>query len=645
MSFLRIDKSVLRNTPRAITMEILETNKLGTYSSMSIAGCNTRKYHGLFVSPVKNLGNDLHVLLSSLDESVVLDGVEFRLGLHQYQRGFEPEGNKYLLQLSYDKVPCFLYKIGDVVLSKELLVVSSESRVLVRYTLLKSSSNSISLSFKPNLVFRNVNTLCQSNFNATTGCTKIDNGVYTCLYSGYPNLYMQFNHKVEFVSRPEWNLNVEYYHEQNRGYNFREDLFSPGFFSLNLSEGQSVVFSAGLSEIETKDLNLLFEEELDKKLPNDSFKSTLRNSALKMVLKKGTKEIYLKSGYPWFGCKARDMFVSLPGITLPFGDYKMFESVMNSVSSTISGFIDGKGNKTILGDFDHPDVLLWIVRAVQLYSEKKGIEETWQKYGDLLLRIVGFYKEGKHPLVESHKNGLIYVKEGWRRPITWMEALTPDSMPITPRSGYVVEINSLWYNSLRFVAQILDKVNDHKQAKELNDVADKLRGSFSAVFWNETYLFDFVDGNHKELSVRPNMLFAVALTYSPLDEVQKKLVVDMATKELLTPNGIRSLSPHSQNYHGFCGGDQVTRDYEAFQGGVYPWLMGAYVDAYLKVYHESGLDFVQKAMGAFTQELFGGCLGTLSEMYDATQPFLGRGGMSYLMNIAEILRATSVLEK
>ena len=255
-----------------------------------------------------------------------------------------------------------------------------------------------------------------------------------------------------------------------------------------------------------------------------------------------------------------------------------------------------------------------------------------------------YMKGGKHPLTEIHDNGMLYVREGWHRPITWMNAKMANGQPITPRSGYVVEINALWHNALRFVAELSKKINDDAYALQLNEIADNQRNNFTPVFWNGTYLFDFVDGDHHEVSVRPNMLFAVALPYSPLDEIQKKMVLDMSTKELLTPKGLRTLSPHSQNYHGWCGGNQETRDNAAFQGAVYPWLMGTYIDAYLKVYKQSGFDFAKRSLMAFAEELKQNCIGTLSEMYDATQPFTARGGTSFLMNVAEICRAFDSIE-
>lgn len=645
MGYFKLEKSILKNTQRAISLELLDANKQGAYMGMSVTGCNTRKYHGLLVAPIKSFGNGNHVLLSSLDESVILNGVEFRLGMHQYGTDtYMPSGNKYQCSLTYDKNPCLVYRVANVVLSKELMLSTSESRVFVKYTVLDAADD-LCIRFTPNLAFRSVDALCQANYNATTDFKSVDNGISTCLYSGYPSLFLQFSKENVFVTKPSWNRGIEYFKEKWRGYNYKEDLFVPGYFELNLKKGESVVFSAGLNEVEGGNLLFDFSHELSKKKENTNIKETLRNSASRFFFKKGARELYMRAGFPWFPCRARDMFVALPGITLPFDDAKTFDTVMSSVTSGIQTFVEGKGNKTIMSDFDNPDIFLWVVRAIQQYAEKYGNKTAWIKYESLLSSIMSFIKNGKHPLIEAHENGLLYVKDGWRRPITWMNATAPNGMPITPRSGYVVEINALWYNALRFYASICKDLNHYETANEYNEIADQLRLSFTPVFWNGTYLFDFVDGDHHETSVRPNMLFAVCLPYSPLDEIQKKMVVDMSTKELLTPKGLRSLSPKSNNYHGWCGGDQVTRDYEAFQGAVYPWLIGAYVDAYLKVYQNNGFDFAKRSLVAFTGELFNDCLGTLSEMYDATQPFTGRGGVSYLMNVAEVIRSFDMMEQ
>ena len=254
-----------------------------------------------------------------------------------------------------------------------------------------------------------------------------------------------------------------------------------------------------------------------------------------------------------------------------------------------------------------------------------------------------FILNQRHPNLSLHANGLLYIR-GWERALTWMNS-TFNGRPITPRSGYVVEINALWYNALRYSAELAKEEGEEPLAQTWEACADKVKENFAAIFWNGYYLYDFVDGYHKELSVRPNMIFAVSLTYSPLDNKMKKAVLDITTKELLTPKGLRSLSPKSPNYHGTCEGSQIDRDFAAFQGAVWPWLMGAYLEGYLKVYKNSGISFAERTMFGFEEEMYLNCIGSISEMYDGNPPFRGRGGVSFAMNVAEILRLQKLLKK
>ena len=254
-----------------------------------------------------------------------------------------------------------------------------------------------------------------------------------------------------------------------------------------------------------------------------------------------------------------------------------------------------------------------------------------------MIRIVDFIKSGKHTNIELTYNGLLYI-HGWEKPMTWMNSVGVDGKPITPRSGWTVEINALWYDTLKFTAELTEN-NIYDQ------FADNVGDNFAAIFWNGSYLFDFVDGDHFERSVRPNMLWAVALKYSPLNGDQQKAVVDMATKELLTPKGIRSLSPYSNNFHWNGAGGQQGRDYAAFQGAVYPWLMGAYIESYLRVYKQSGYSFAEKSMHGLEDEMFNNTIGTYSEMYDGMAPYKSSEGMSYGINVCEMIRAEHILGK
>ena len=352
--------------------------------------------------------------------------------------------------------------------------------------------------------------------------------------------------------------------------------------------------------------------------------------------------MYLLAGYPWFKCLARDLFISLPGVSLAFDDLTGFEKIMATLTPALRNYMEGKPIGRDVYGLEDPDVLLWMIWAVQEYAKETGNTHAWEMYGELLKDAIEFILKQRHNNLFVHENGLVYLN-GWDKAVTWMNS-TFEGRPITPRSGYVVEVNALWYNALRFVADLALEFGEEHFFECLTEYADKVKENFAEVFWNGYYLYDFVSGDYKELSVRPNMIFAASLKYSPLENKQKKAIVDIATKELLTPKGLRSLSPKSPNYHGTCDGSQQDRDFAAFQGAAWPWLIGPYLEAYLSVYKNSGYSFAERTLIGFEEEMHLNCIGTLSEMYDANPPFKGRGGISFTKNVAEVLRVLKVLK-
>lgn len=642
MGYLNFDKSLLSNLEESLSKEMLSTNKSGAYHCTTIIGCNTRKYHGLLTLPIKSKDDNNHVLLSSFDETVVQHGAEFNLGIHKYGGdNFSPRGHKYMREFNCDVVPYCIYRVGGVLLAKEKVFISYENRILIKYTLIDAHSQT-TLRFRPFLAFRDVNSLCVENDNANTTYKEVKSGISMCLYPGYPDLYMQFNKEPKFISCPTWNKGIEYSKEQERGYAYKEDLFVPGYFEVPIQKGESFIFSAGISEVDVDSLDDIYRDEISKSTPRSSFFNCLKYSTQQFFNRKNPEELYLLAGYPWFKCRARDMFISLPGVSLTSDDLTGFEKIMQTIIPAIYQFMKGEQIERDVIELDQPDVLLWAIWALQEYAKESGVENMWKLYGQLLKDIIEFIVKQKHPNLFLHENGLLYVN-GWEKAVTWMNS-TFNGRPITPRSGYVVEINALWYNALRFTAELAGSFGEAYLADSLSAYAERAKESFSSVFWNGVYLYDFVAESYKEQSVRPNMIFAVSLAYSPLDNKQKKSILDITTKELLTPKGLRSLSPKSPNYHGTCEGSQVDRDFSSFQGAVWPWLMGAYIEAYLRIYKLSGVSFAERSLIGFEEEMYLNCIGSISEMYDANPPFKGRGGISFAMNVAEILRILKVLK-
>ncbi len=635
----------MTNLEESLPRELLRTNRSGAYSCSTIVDCNTRKYHGLLVVPVPELDDENHVLLSSLDATVIQHGAEFNLGLHKYQgNNYSPKGHKYIREFDCDKVPTTLYRVGGVVLKKEVVFQHYEDRILIRYTLVDAHS-ATTLRFRPFLAFRSVRQFTHENSTASREYTEVENGIKTCMYAGYPDLYMQFSKDNNFVFQPDWYRGVEYPKEQERGYASNEDLYVPGYFEMDIKKGESIVFSASTSACKTGGLKRLFDKEVDERSPRDNFFHCLVNAAHQFHNRTSKDERYLLAGYPWFKCRARDTFIALPGLTLSIEEEDYFELVMQTASRGLYEFMEGKPLTTKIYEIEQPDVLLWAVWAVQQYAKHVGRDKCNRKYGKLVQDIVAYIVADKHPNLHLMDNGLLY-SEGKDKAVTWMNS-TANGRPVVPRTGYIVEFNALWYNALKFCASMATEYEAENEAADYEKRADLCRNSFLDTFVNQYgYLFDYVEPlDSPDWSVRPNMIFAVALDYSPLTPAQQKSVLDVCTRELLTPKGLRSLSPKSGGYNPMYVGPQTQRDYAYHQGTAWPWLGGFYMEACLKIYKRTRLSFIERQMVGYEDEMTQHCLGTIPELFDGNPPFHGRGAISFAMNVAEILRTLELLEK
>lgn len=644
MSYIHFDKTLMTNLEESLPKEILRSNRSGAYSCSTIVDCNTRKYHGLLVVPIPELNDENYVLLSSLDETVVQHGAEFNLGLHKYQgNNFSPLGHKYIREFNCDKVPTTIYRVGGVLLKKEKVFQHYENRIIIRYTLLDAHSETI-LRLRPFLAFRCVREYTHENAGASRDYQIISNGIKTRMYEGYPDLYMQLNKKNDFIFQPDWYRGVEYPKELERGYAFTEDLYVPGYFEFTIKKGESVVFSAGLSEIKTSQLKQIADFEVGIRTPRDNFYHCLVNSAHQFYYHMDNED-YILAGYPWFKCRARDMFIALPGLTLPNNEVDHFEQCMLTAEKAIREFMEGKSLSVKIHEMDQPDVLLWAIWSLQQYAKIVSLNKCIEKYGELLKDIVNYIKDSLHPNLKVMDNGLLHSK-GKDKAVTWMNS-TANGRPIVPRSGYIVEFNALWYNALKFSEEVCRKLEQQNEADEFAAFAEKVRISFKQVFLNQYgYLFDYVDETNdtQDWSVRPNMIFAVALEYSPLDLPERKSVFDICTKELLTPKGLRSLSPKSGGYNPMYVGPQIQRDYAYHQGTAWPWLEGFYMEACMRLYKRSRASFIERLLVGFEEEMFSHCVGTIPELFDGNPPFNARGAISFAMNVGEILRVVKILE-
>lgn len=646
MCYLRFDKTEMTNLQDSLYKEMLLTNDLGAYCCTTLVGCNIRKYHGLLVTPVPNLDDENHVLLASLDETVIQHGAEFNLGIHKYQgENFSPKGHKYIIGFEWDKIPTTYYRIGGVILKKEIAFHNKAQRLFIRYTLEEAHSPT-TLRLRPYLAFRSVRQWTHENGVADKSYEEIANGIKMNLYAGYPDLYMQVNKKNTFVYEPNWYKGLDYPKERERGYDSSEDLLVPGYFEMPIKKGETIIFSASIEAGVPAQLPQQMEDEISKAPKYDSFYHCLVNAAHQFDIEKEGMH-YIIAGYPWFKCRARDTFISLPGLTLSIGEEERFDQYMATAEKAINQYIHKQPIDVQIYEMEQPDTLLWAIWCLQQYAKDTSRQKCYERYGQLIGDIIAFIRDGQHANLVVHENHLLY-SNGRNTPITWMNS-TANGRPIIPRSGYIVEFNALWYNALRFYALLLTETGseeNRQKAQEYEREAEDVSQSFKKIFLNEYgYLLDYVDGPMMDWSVRPNQIFAIALDFSPLDLKERKKVLDICTKELVTPKGIRSLSPKSGGYTPMYVGPQSQRDQAYHQGTAWPWLTGFYLEAYLRIYKMSGLGYIERQLIGFEEELFYHCIGTIPELFDGNPPFSGRGAISFAMNVSGILRAIRLYER
>jgi len=576
MSYIKIEKDKLVNLEYTLTKEFLRSNRGGAYASSTLAGCNTRKYHGLLVVPLK--GDLKHVLLSNMSETIIQHDKSFRLGINKFPGGvYEPHGHRYLREFESDPIPASTYRVGGVILKKEMLLAQNENSLLIRYTLIDANSPT-KLRLQPQLAFRSIHSLKRANLNLNVKINEVQNGFKIKLYSDYPYLNMQTSVKNKFVAAPDWLYNVEYEQEQLRGYEYQEDLFVPGYFEIDIKKGQSVVFSASLDEAATASLTKKFDSEILKRIPRDSYENNLLNSAQQFFTINET-ETYPEAGFHWYGFEFREALISLAGLTLPQGDTKLFEESMQTI---LKRFYK---TKEVIG----ADIQLLLIRSLQQYADYlQNPTYIWEKYGKEITKLLKSTIEGAYTSL-LHENGLLWIPEEYPNR-TWMNEVI-DGQAVTPRYGYVVEINALWYNAVMFAEALAIGNNDKKTPKLFAPFKDKMAESFRQIFTNSKgrHLSDTIDSRNVTTDTRCNQLFAVGLPYSPLDDKQRKAVLESIEDHLVTERGIRTLSPRNHKYERVACDNEYNRKRTKHQGSAFPWLLGLYTEAKLNIEGPSAL--------------------------------------------------------
>ena len=645
MSYIKFDKEQLVNLRFALKREFIRSNRAGAFATSTIIGCNTRKYHGLFIVPQPDIDGGNHVLLSTIDETVIQQNEEFHMGMHCYPDGvLNPKGHKYISSLEMEPMPRFTYRVGGVIFTKEIMFCIESDRLMIKYTLEDAHSPTI-IRLQPFLAFRNVHALTKANPNADTHAEPVENGIKIRMYQGYSTLFLQCSKKTTYTHGPHWKYNIEYVEEKERGYDFLEDIFVPGYFELPLRKGESVIFTAGLNETDTSKLKQIYSSETKKRIPRNNYKNCLINSGLQFFVTRNNK-VDIIAGYPWFGRWGRDTFIALPGLTLAINEPEKCKAIMDHMIADLKGGLLPNVGCGADSSYNSVDAPLWFFWTLQQYAIYTGTQATiWQEYGDKMKLILNAYKNGCEYNIKMQDNGLIFAGEEGKA-LTWMDAIV-DGKPVTPRIGLAVEINALWYNAVKFALEVAKLAGDQDFTKEWDEIACKIPAAFKGTFWNKDkgYLCDYVNGEYKDWSVRPNQLLAASLPYSPVSEQIRELILEITERELLTRRGIRTLTPKSPDYKGIYKGGINERDAAYHQGVAWPWLLGHYAEAYLKIHPTYGLQHIKQLYESFEPVMMEHGIGTISELYDGDPPYLPGGAPSQAWSVAELLRIDYLIEK
>lgn len=641
MSYINFDKSQLVNLEYSLTREILRTSRSGSYACSTIINCNTRRSHGKLVVPQPGIDGKLHVLLSSMDETVVQHDSHFNLGIHKYPGGiYRPGGHKYIRDFESEPIPTLIYRVGGVLLKKESLFTFNTERFMIRYTLLDAHSET-KLQFRPFLAFRGIHSLSKANNYINKKYKPIQNGAQFRLYDSYTPLNIQLSKEVEYVHVPDWYYNIEYYRDQERGFDYQEDLFVPGYFEASIKKGESIVLVASLDEVNPGSLKNMFYRERSKRTPRDSFRNCLENSAEQFVVKNDSG-IEIVTGYPWLAKGGRDTFIAAPGLLLTRNKIAEFKKVVQTMINKMEGPVfpsEGDSHRAPAAD-----AALWFVWSIQQLAHKSNdLKAIWKQYGKTIKKVLTGYRNHAFKGASIRQDGLLETgKKGCVS--TWMNA-TVDNIPVTPRCGLPVEINALWYNALGFALEAAKAANDNAFADNWRALFESAGNAFKSTYWNQEkgYLADYVGDEGANWSIRPNMVFATSLPYSPLNEDQKREVLKTVHDHLLTPLGLRSLSPRHPDYKGEYAGNQKERDQAYHQGSVWPWLLTHFAEGYLKLYGKQGLPQIKEVYEGLEDEMLKNGIGTISEVYSGNPPHNAGGNISQAWNVAELIRLGDII--
>lgn len=647
---IEMDQEICRNLKTALTREWLETNGIGGFSSSTITGLNARRYHGLLTAATKPPVGRL-VLLSKLEETLIIDGRRYELSTNQYTDVVHPQGFNYQISFRLDPFPIFTYEVEGVRLEKSVFMVQGENTTVVQYELLRNGRNTgpIVLEIRPLLAFRDYHSTTHEN-GALNSNVETEDGLITVKpYADLSALHLAHD-AARVDTNGFWYRNFQYALEQERGLDFTEDLFSPCAltFDLNATSKANMIAS-----IECRDVRLAHtyrKAEIERRSrltakPDDpELISTLTAAADQFIVARERCKTVI-AGYHWFADWGRDTMIALPGLALTTGQIEIAKSILAEFAKHVDqGMLPNRfPDAGETPEYNTVDATLWFFEAVRaLVAHTNDFEFVRANLYAVLTDIIDWHVKGTRYQIHVDDDGLLYSGEPGVQ-LTWMDAKVGDWV-VTPRHGKPVEIQALWYNALRVMEQLAGKFKDPSAKKKYATMADKARASFNQVFWNEEggNLFDVVNDEVRDASIRPNQVIAISLTNSMLSKDRAASVLRVVESELLTSRGLRTLSPHDPNYIGRYEGDPRKRDAAYHQGTVWPWLMGPYITAYIKIFgKKSGRKVANEWLEQFQPHLGEACLGQVSEIFDGDAPHTPRGCIAQAWSVSELLRATT----
>jgi len=648
---IQFGKDTCGDLDAALRREWLETNGLGGFASSTIVGLNTRRYHGLLVATLRP-PVERFALLSKLEETLFIDGQPFDLSANRYPGTVHPQGFRYLKQFRLDPFPTFIYEVEGVEIEKTVFMVHGENSTVVQYELKKNNHperlKNLSLEVRPLIAFRDYHSTTHEN-GAINHTVEERSGLATVTpYQGLPSLHLAHN-AVELRKTGDWYRNFEYDVERERGLDFSEDLFTPFVlrFDLRIRRQGSVIASTGQHDVtqaaQYRQAEITRRRDAETASPiEDGFVRSLVAASDQYIVSRGEQKTVI-AGYHWFSDWGRDTMIALPGLTLPTGKYEVARSILRTFAKHVDqGMLPNRfPDAGETPEYNTVDATLWFFEAARAYLAYTGDldfvrEELYPVFAD----IISWHARGTRYGIKVDASGLLSSGEPGVQ-LTWMDAKVGDWV-VTPRRGKPVEIQALWYNALCIMEDLARKFGDEAGQKRYRNMATVASWSFNRLFWNEGTgcLYDVTNGAPPDPSIRPNQIFAVSLTHTMLSPERARSVVEKVKEHLLTPYGLRSLAPSDPQYRGRYTGGPAERDGAYHQGTVWPWLMGPFITAYVRV--NGGSDVARRQasewLAPLRDHLADGGLGHISEILDGDAPQRPAGCMAQAWSVAEVLR-------